>query len=199
METKLILNSTEACKALGISMPTLIKLKEQGKFRFVGISETYGRDNRHEALPMALADNVFDTAMVGYNLLSPTPEHVVLPMCREKNVGVICMVPVRRSLSRPELLRERIAGAVRSGLIPRGALPEEDPLGWLVKGEVTSLPAAGYKYAAAHPAIGTVLTGTANIAHLEENLAAILGPPLPKEDMVRLRSIFGQVWEPLGN
>ncbi|MDP6779911.1 MAG: aldo/keto reductase, partial [Candidatus Latescibacteria bacterium] len=72
-------------------------------------------------------------------------------------------------------------------------------LGWLVKGHVESLPSAGYKYAAAHPAIGTVLTGTANVDHLEENVKAILGPPLPDADMARLRSIFGDVWEPLGN
>ena len=180
-------------------LPALLKLKEEGKFRFLGVSETYGRDNRHEMLPVALKEDVFDTAMVGYNLLSPTTEHEVLPMCLEKNVGVICMVPVRRSLSRPELLVERIGDAVARGLIPRDALPDDDPLGWLVKGEVTSLPAAGYKYVAAHPAVGTVLTGTSNIDHLEENVAAILGAPLPEEGMTRLRSVFGQIWEPLGN
>jgi len=84
-------------------------------------------------------------------------------------------------------------------LIPRDALPDDDPLGWLVKGAVTSLPAAGYNYVAAHPAVGMALTGTSNIDHLEENVAAILGPPLPEADMARLRSVFGQIWEPLGN
>ena len=53
--------------------------------------------------------------------------------------------------------------------------------------------------AAAHPAVGTVLTGTANVAHLEANVEAILGDPLPAEDAARLRSVFGDVWEPLGN
>jgi aryl-alcohol dehydrogenase-like predicted oxidoreductase len=150
-------------------------------------------------LPMALADGVFDTVMVSYNLLSPTAEHTVLPICLEKKVGVMCMVPVRRALSRPKLLMERISDAMERGLIPQDALPKEDPLGWLVKGGVTSIPAAAYKYVVAHPAIGTVLTGTANIEHLEENVAAILGPPLPKGDIERLKSIFGQVQEPLAN
>lgn len=179
--------------------PTMEKLKSQGKFRFAGITENYRDDSKHEMLPMALSDDVFDAAMVGYNLLSPTPEHEVLPLCLEKNVGAICMVAVRRALSRPEVLRENIADAKARGLIAPDALPDGDPLGWLIKGGVTSLPAAGYKYVKAHPAIHTVLSGTANLAHLEENVKAMLGPPLPDEDMVRLRAIFGQVWEPLGN
>lgn len=179
--------------------PTVEKLKEQGKFRFVGITETYGDDHKHEMLPDAIKDDVFDTAMVGYNMISPTPELEVLPLCEKHNVGVICMVAVRRALSRPEYLVEQIADAKKRGLIAEDALPNDDPLGWLIKGDVSSLPAAGYKYVKAHSAIGTVLSGTANITHLEENVKAILGTPLTEEDMSRLRSVFGDVWEPLGN
>ena len=83
-------------------------------------------------------------------------------------------------------------------MIDRSALPAEDPLGWRVQGAVESVPAAGYKYVIAHPAMGTVLSGTANIEHLEANVRAILGPALPDEDMARLRQVFGQVREPLG-
>ena len=186
-------------RTIEIFLPVMARLQEQGKFRFLGVSETYSQDPGHEMFPMALADGHFDTAMVGYNMISPTAEHSVLPMCLEKNVGVICMVAVRRALSRPEVLAERIAYAKEKGLIKRDSVPDEDPLGWLVKGHVSSLPAAAYKYVASHPAMGTVLTGTANIEHLEANVKAILGPPLPDEDMARLRDIFGAVWEPLGN
>ncbi len=186
-------------RTIDIFLPVMTRLQEQGKFRFLGVSETYSQDPGHEMFPMALADDHFDTAMVGYNMISPTAEHSVLPMCREKNVGVICMVAVRRALSRPEVLAERIAYAKEKGLIKRDSVPDEDPLGWLVKGHVNSLPAAAYKYVASHPAVGTVLSGTANVEHLEANVKAILGPPLPDEDMARLRDIFGGVWEPLGN
>jgi len=179
--------------------PTVEMLREQGKFRFVGVTETYGDDNKHEMLPMALKDDLFDTAMVGYNMISPTPEQVVLPMCEDRNVGVICMVAVRRALSRPDYLKSQMASAKTRGLIAKDSLPDDDPLGWLVKDHVTSLPAAGYKYVKAHPAMGTILSGTANIDHLEENVKAVLGPLLPEQDMARLRSVFGDVWEPLGN
>ena len=186
----------EAIENLG---PTVDKLKDQGKFRFIGITETYAQDPKHEMFSQALKDDLFDTAMVGYNLLSPTPEHEILPKCQELNIGVIGMVAVRRALSRPDHLKEQIARAVERGLIAKDAFDSEDPLGWLVRDHVTSLPSAGYKYVNAHPAMSVVLSGTANIDHLEENVKSILGPPLPDEDMARLRSVFGDIWEPLGN
>lgn len=37
--------------------------------------------------------------------------------------------------------------------------------------------AAAYRFAAFHPAVATVLTGTADAAHLAENVAAVLGDP----------------------
>ena len=36
-------------------MHVMLRLREQGKCRFLGVTETYGRDNRQEMLPMALA------------------------------------------------------------------------------------------------------------------------------------------------
>ena len=182
-------------------MPVVTQLQEEGKFRFLGVSENYHNDPLHRMLPMALADDLFDAVMVGYNLLSPAPEEEILPGCQEREVGVVCMVAVRRGLSRPEHLRARLVDAAARGVIPAAALPEgeEEPLSWLVRGEVDSLPSAGYKYAAAHPAVGTVLTGTADRTHLETNVRAVLGPPLPVAHMARLRQLFGGVREPLAD
>ncbi len=179
-------------------LPAALRLQEQGKCRFLGISETYSGDPRHQTLPQVLQDDAFDTVMVGYNLLSPGVE-ALLPACQRQDVGVICMVAVRRALSRPDYLLERLDDAGRRGVIDRGLLPATDPLGWLLKGDVASLPAAAYKYVAAHPAIGTVLTGTSRVSHLEANVRAILGPPLPAADMDRLRRVFARVQEPLGD
>jgi aryl-alcohol dehydrogenase-like predicted oxidoreductase len=180
-------------------MPTLVEQRKAGKFQFLGVTESYSMDPRHEMLPMALDDDFFDTVMVGYNLLSPAPARTVFPQCLALDAGVIGMVPVRRSLCRPDHLEERIRYAKAHGFIAPDALSDKKPLDWLLRDGVSSLPAAGYKYAAAHPAVGTVLSGTANLEHFEENLKAILGPPLPAEDMERLHAIFGRVEEPLAD
>jgi len=186
-------------RTASLAIPVLEQMRTEGKCRFTGISETYVRDPRHEMLPKAIADGFYDTVMVGYNLLSPTPEHEILPACQDAGIGAIGMVAVRRALSRPELLKSNIAEAKARGLIKPDALPADAPLDWLLSDSVESLPAAGYKYVAANPALATILTGTANLDHLESNVKAILGPPLPDSVMVRLRSIFGNVWEPLGD
>jgi aryl-alcohol dehydrogenase-like predicted oxidoreductase len=93
-------------------------------------------------------------------------------------------------------LRKKITDAKAHGVITCEALPRDNPLGRLAKEHALSPPAIGYKYAAAHPAIATVLTGTTNIEHLEDNARAILGPPLPEQEIAHLPRVFSNVWEP---
>ncbi len=52
----------------------------------------------------------------------------------------------------------------------------------LVHDDVTSVIDAGYKFAADHPAVTTVLTGTANVDHLETNAQALDVPRLSEAD-----------------
>ena len=60
---------------------------------------------------------------------------------------------------------------------------------------MTSVIAAGYKFGIGHDAISTLLIGTGNVEHLEENVETILGRPLPDEDVQRIREIFGPLAE----
>ncbi len=173
-----------------LHMPILQKLQEEGKFRFLGITETIKEDPAHMMLPKALEDDFFDTAMVEYSLLNPVAEKKVLPECRKRNVGVLCMVAVRRALSQPDFLQEIIRQAKTEGRIAADALTDKGPLDWLIGTDTPSIPAAGYRYVRTHPAISTVLSGTCNPDHLKDNVKAILGPELPQEIMGRLRSIF---------
>jgi aryl-alcohol dehydrogenase-like predicted oxidoreductase len=179
--------------------PTVAALRERGRCRWVGVTESYKDDPAHGMLERVLHRPPFDTAMVGYNLMSQTAESVVLPRCIDEQIGVIGMVPVRRALGDPDRLRACLRDAAERGVIAAGELPEADPLGWLVTGEVESVPAAAYKFASAHPAVATVLTGTSRVEHLEQNVRAVTGPPLPDEHMARLRRVFGHVREALAN
>jgi hypothetical protein len=105
------------------------------------------------------------------------------------------MASVRVKLSDPAQLEALLAAWKAAGKIPHDALPERDPLGFLVHGDVDSVVSAGYRFATAPEAISTVLTGTANIDHLERNVAASLAPPLPEADSARLRALFGGLAE----
>lgn len=177
--------------------PEMVRAREAGKVRFLGITERFFADPAHAMLPMALADDLFDTIMLKYGILNQAAARQVLPMAEARNVGVLNMAAVRVKLSDPAQLEALLTDWKAAGKIPADALPQRDPLGFLVHGDVASVMGAGYRFAAAHEAISTVLTGTANLTHLEQNVAAILGPPLPEADAARLRALFGNLAEPV--
>ncbi len=180
-------------------LPTVLKLRDQGKCRWIGITEQYGEDGAHEMLQMALEDNHFATAMVGYNMLNQSADHVVYPQCLEHNVGVFIMFAVRRVLATADRLEQTIADLQQRGLVAPDAVPDRQPLDWLIHGNVDSVPSAAYKFTAMHPAVSSVLSGTANLEHFENNLRALAKPTLPKADYVRLQQLFGHIVDPIGN
>jgi L-galactose dehydrogenase len=179
--------------------PAARRLQQQGKVRFLGITEYFFADPAHEMLGMALADDLWDTIMVKYGILNQSAEAHVLPLARARNVGVLNMSPVRVKMTRPAELEKVVARWKAAGLIPREALPDRGPLDFLVHGAVESVVAAGYKFGATHEAIATVLFGTGSVEHLEANVTAILGPPLPVADQERVRALFGHLAESEGD
>jgi aryl-alcohol dehydrogenase-like predicted oxidoreductase len=164
--------------------------QRDGLTRFIGVTERYELDEEHLALERALGDDLFDVIMLGHNLISPGGLRTVLPLAREKDVGVVVMCAVRTVIVRPDMLRETIRQWKDAGALAEDAVPDEAPLDWVLGPEVDSLADAAYKFAAEPPAVSTVLTGTASEVHLEQNVRAILGPPLPAATRQRLLEIF---------
>jgi L-galactose dehydrogenase len=175
--------------------PELVRLREAGKIRFIGITERFFQEPAHTMLKQAIPSGLWDTVMLKYGILNQSAAETVLPACQALDIGVLNMAPVRVKLTRPAELVALLDEWRGRGLIAPDALTGDDPLGWLVHGEVDSVITAGYRFAADHPAISTVLTGTARVAHLEHNIAALLGPPLPPADTRRLRDLFGHLSE----
>jgi aryl-alcohol dehydrogenase-like predicted oxidoreductase len=195
--------------------PAMVKLREQGKIRFVGVTErpdalnsraTAGPtpdkrpqdpyadgDQHHDMLVEATKDDVWDSIMVRYGILNFTADTPVLERALEKQVGVLAMASVRHNLVTQANLEVAVSTAKADGLINPDALPNQDPLGFLVHDDVVSVVSAGYKFAAASKAVSTVLIGTGSIEHLEANVASIIGSPLPQEDDVRIRKALDGV------
>jgi L-galactose dehydrogenase len=181
-----------------VLVPAMQRLQEQGKVRFVGLTESFATDHRREALQMALADDLFDTFLVGYNLLTPGPKEDIFPQAQQQDIGIMIMCAVRRKIARQADLEALVMDLKARGELP-SSVPDHRPLDWLIHDDVRSITDAAYKFAAGHPAVATVLTGTASQAHLEANVAAILGDPLAAEDREKLKALFGSIGRKLGD
>lgn len=174
--------------------PVLLRLREQGKIRAVGITEAFIPDPEHRMLQLALEAECWEVMMVGFNLLNPSARTRVLKKTQEKNLGVLGMFAVRRALSQPAHLKTLIADLQRRGQIAHGACDTIDPLGFLTQeGKAATIPEAAYRYCRHEPGIHAVLTGTGNGEHLKANVASLLKPSLGQTDLQRLEAIFGNV------
>ena len=181
-------------------VPTLHRLRDQGKIRFIGITERFGADTQHAMLQRALRDDVWDVMMVGFNLLNQSARERVFVQTIEQDIGVLIMFAVRRALSRPERLAQVIKELIESGQLDPADIDREDPLGFLVhEGGAVSVTDAAYRFCRDEPGAHVVLSGTGNPAHLQANLASFERPPLPVEDRRRLERLFRRVDSVAGN
>jgi aryl-alcohol dehydrogenase-like predicted oxidoreductase len=181
-------------------MPAMRRLKEQGKIRFIGVTEGFVEDPSHTMLQRGLEEALWDVVMVGFNLLNPSARQTVLPQCRRLGVGVLNMFAVRRALSRPERLRELCAELIAGGIVAKDALDAREPLGFLVgESAAATLPEAAYRFCRHEQGVDVVLSGTGNPEHLKKNIAAILKPPLPKPALEKLDALFGALNHLTGN
>jgi aryl-alcohol dehydrogenase-like predicted oxidoreductase len=179
-------------------VPALMRAREHGKIRFLGITEHFGGDTNHKMLSAAVPSGVWDVVMVGFNLLNPSARRNVLRLTQAHNVGVQDMFAVRRALSNPEGLKEALDAIEKAGQLDRGKLDARDPLGFLKEGTEGIVDAA-YRFCRHEPGIDIVLTGTGNVEHLKENVASITRGPLPAKMQARLEDLFGNVDSVSGN
>lgn len=181
-------------------MPAMRQLKEQGKIRFIGVTEGFVPDPSHTMLQQSLRENVWDVVMVGFSLINPSARNTVFPLTLKDGVGMLNMFAVRRALSQPKRLQEMCAELVAKGLISKDLLDAEDPLGFVFKeSDAATLPEAAYRFCRHERGVDVVLTGTGNANHLKENIAAILKPPLPKAVLEEFATIFGKLDQLTGN
>lgn len=192
-----VLNSADYFDVVEQHYPVLKLAQEQGKIRFIGFSEHFMGEGDHKSVTVALKSHpeLWDAIMLKYGILNMYADKEALPLAIKHNVGIINMAVIRVKLPNPKLLQEQVATWKAAGRVAPDALPNEKPLDWLIHDEVESVVDAGYKFAAGHPAISTVLTGTSSIKHLDDNVRALENPILPDADKGRLHKVFGDLDE----
>ena len=179
---------------LAEAVPVMQDLRDEGKLRFVGVTESGNGDPGHTMLQRALQDDAWDVMMVTFNILNQSARERVLAKAQEKDVGVLVMFAVRLALSRPDRLREVVQELTENGQLDPGEIDVQDSLGFVTgEGGAVSVPDAAYRFCRDEPGTGVVLVGTGNPGHLQANIASFERPPLPEETVSRLKHVFRRV------
>jgi diketogulonate reductase-like aldo/keto reductase len=140
---------------------TLFAMKAAGRLRYVGITTSEGR--RHGEVERIMRAQPLDFVQVTYNILDRQVEDRILPLARDRGIGVIVNRPFREG----ELLRK----------IERHPLP-----GWAAEIGCASWAQIILKFIVSHPAVTCAIPATTRVDHVRENMAAATGL-LPDEAM----------------
>jgi aryl-alcohol dehydrogenase-like predicted oxidoreductase len=164
-------------------------LKREGVVGSFGISL-----NRFEPTNglRAIETGLIDSVQVVYNIFDQEPEDVLFPFCLEHRIGVIARVPFDE-------------GSLTGTLRPDSSWPQGD---WRnlyfnpehltatlerVSGLETLVPDGmdlaelALRFILHHPAVSTTIPGMRRVSHVERNLAASDGEPLPPRLLDALR------------
>lgn len=180
--------------AMKTLVPALLREKEKGKFRHLGLTETSPGDPEHKMLQKLFKDDCWESIMFGFHMMHQNGRKLVFPETIRKGIGTLMMFVVRNIFSQPDYLRNTMQQLVADGKLSADDVDVNDPLGFLIhEGGATSMMDAAYRFVRHEPGVHVVLFGTGNPAHVDTNVESILKPPLPKEDHERLVKVFGHL------
>jgi aryl-alcohol dehydrogenase-like predicted oxidoreductase len=155
----------------------MLQLLEEGKIRFLGLSEARPEDIRRAAAVAPIA-----TIQSEYSLFERSVEADVLPTCTELGIGFLAYAPLGRGLLAGSFRPERGADAAdlrRTGLYPR-LVGENLKRNRELQHELEALAAArsatcaqvALAWLLARPPGVVPIPGTRRTTHLEQNVAA---------------------------
>lgn len=175
-------------------VPALLEQKASGTIRHIGITESPPSDPHQVMLSRAVHDDVWEVVMLAFHLMNHGPRRHTFPTTRARGVGTLIMFAVRSIFSRPSRLTEAMSELAAKGAVPQEFAGRDDPLAFLVEQSGASgLTEVAYRFARHEPGADVVLFGTGNPDHLEANIAAINGPPLPEAVRDTITSLFGRL------
>jgi aryl-alcohol dehydrogenase-like predicted oxidoreductase len=189
-------------QVLGEVVPAFERLRQQGKTRFLGLTAI----GETGALHQVIDARVFDSAQVVYNMLNPSAAAGVPANYPAQDYGRLFDHTTAAGVG---VIGIRVlAGGALSGSAERHpiASPPPEPIGsamrydadlararrlmpLVTEGFAASLAEAGTRFAASHPAMGTILVGIATPQQFDDALAAVKKGPLPPVALDRLTAL----------
>jgi len=182
-------------RAIDIIAPALLKEREKGKLKHLGVTEAGSSDPEHDMVQRAVEDDVWDVVMVAFHMMHQNARTRVFPGTMANRVGTLLMFAVRNIFSKPERLATALLELTASRQLPRWLADAPHPLGFLIHegGGAATITEAAYRFVRHEPGVDVVLFGTGDREHLRTNIASLLAPPLPLADRQTLTKLFGHL------
>ena len=175
-------------------VPELLREKEKGKFRFLGITESSPIDPNQIMISKAINTSYFDVIMLAFSIMNQNAKTEILPKTISKNIATMSMFVVRSLFSVNGRLQKDIHKLVKNKQLPEWFLNEKKPLEYILKDSgANNIIDACYRYARHQQGIDTVLFGTGNIDHLKKNIKSILNKKLSEECINKINQYFSHL------
>jgi aryl-alcohol dehydrogenase-like predicted oxidoreductase len=171
-------------------MEELLRLKEEGKIRYIGISIP---DQRHDiALPIVLNGGI-DSVQTVFNIFDPQPLDCLIPFCEEKGIAFIarCILDeggLTGFLQEETHFEEGDYRKTYFEYLPRSIYIERvNRLRQYIPEYANSLAELAIKFVLKHTGVTTVLASMHIEQYANENIAAVGKNPLPDEVFEEIR------------
>ena len=177
---------------------TMTKLRQEGKVRFIGISELSEADGTHEVLKTAVPTGAFDVVMFTINFLLQTAIDSILPLCEKHKVGAVVMMPLNQAGGGSGLVGEKEALECVRRHIAYGNLPSKSPYTDAQLFDFLkpySIPEAALRFVLSQN-ISSCCVGARRPERMRANMSTAQPPYLDAGRLARLKELFGRIaWQ----
>jgi L-galactose dehydrogenase len=150
-------------QVVGETIPAMLKLKKQGKIRFVGITG-YPLTPLRKVCEVADVDTVLTYCR--YNLMDTTMDDILTPVVRERNMGLINASPLHM-----RVLTDK--GAPNWHPAPTEVFEVARDAALLCRRHEATIATLAMQFALAHEHVAVTLVGMSKVRHVDANVGIV--------------------------
>ena len=170
------------------TLPAMVKLKEAGKIRFVGITG-YPLQPLKEVAEVAEIDTILSYCR--YNLMDTTMDQLLTPVAQKRDIGLINASPLHM-----RVLTEK--GAPHWHPAPRRVVDVGPQLARTCRERGVDIADLAMQFALQYGAVATTLVGMSKVPHVDMNVKAVGVAPDPEllaEVLALIEPVANVVWQ----
>ncbi|MHC4623442.1 MAG: aldo/keto reductase [Planctomycetota bacterium] len=175
-------------QVIGETIPAMVKLKEQGKIRFMGVTG-YPLTPLRKIIEAADIDTVLTYCR--YNLMDITMDDILTPAVRQKGIGLINASPLHM-----RVLTDK--GAPYWHPAPKQVFEVARNVAVLCRQRGTTIADLAMQFVLAHKDVAITLVGTSKLHHVDANVKIVgtqADPELLTEVLEMIKPVANICWK----